>query len=119
MAGDHHPFRGIWTAFLTGAGICALACGFQALFARTVRVPCPPRTATAPGCTLRWLVAFDTVTVRRTPLPALQPVGELVPTNPGSRRGSASTLYLNTADGPVRTIMWGDQLSLQKELRDP
>ena len=28
-------------------------------------------------------------------------------------------VYLNTAAGPVRTIMWGDHLSLQRDLRDP
>jgi hypothetical protein len=74
---------------------------------------------------MRWLVAFDKVTIRHTPLPALQPVGEIVDTSPGrvsTRQGSRSeavTLYLNTTAGPVRTIMWGDHLSLQRELRDP
>jgi hypothetical protein len=75
---------------------------------------------------MRWLVAFDTVTIRHTPLPALQPVGEIVDTSSGGRisnrqgaRTEAVTLYLNTAAGPVRTIMWGDHLSLQRELRDP
>jgi hypothetical protein len=56
--------------------------------------------------------------IRHTPLPALQPVGEIVQTAP-HRRGSATTLYLNTSAGPVRTIMWGDHLSLQRDLRDP
>ena len=89
-------------------------------------VSCPARTAAAPDCDLRWLVAFDMIPVRHTALPALQPVGEIVETSPGrrvsTRRGQSSeavTLYLNTTAGPVRTIMWGDHLSLQRELRDP
>lgn len=40
-------------------------------------------------------------------------------TAPGSRRGGATTLYLDTSAGRVRAIMWGDHLSLQRELRDP
>jgi hypothetical protein len=65
-------------------------------------------------------VAFDMMPIRHTPLPALQPVGEIVNTAPGGgRRGGATTLYLNTSAGPVRTIMWGDHLSLQRDLRDP
>lgn len=47
----------------------------------------------------------------------MQPVGEIVQTAP-TRKGGATTLYLNTSAGPVRTIMWGDHLSLQ-DLRDP
>ena len=119
MANDPYTLRGIWTAALTGACIIALACGIQAAFAPTVRVSCPARTSAAPDCDLRWLVAFDLVPVRHTPLPSLQPVGEIVQTSPRSRRGEAVTLYLNTAAGPVRTIMWGDHLSLQRDLRDP
>jgi len=118
MASDHSTLRGIWTAALTGACVIAFGCALQAAFAPTVRVSCPARTSAAPDCDLRWLVAFDLLSVRHTPLPALQPVGEIVETG-RSRRGSASTLYLNTAAGPVRTIMWGDHLSLQRDLRDP
>jgi hypothetical protein len=119
MASAPYTLRGIWSAALTGAVLLALACGCQAAFAPTVRVSCPARTSAAPDCDLRWLVAFDMVPIRHTPLPALQPVGEIVSTAPGSRRGGATTLYLNTSAGPVRTIMWGDHLSLQRELRDP
>ncbi|MEO7790428.1 MAG: hypothetical protein ABIX28_12735 [Vicinamibacterales bacterium] len=79
---------------------------------------CPARTSAAPDCELRWLVAFDRITIRHTPLPALQSVGEIVSTAP-ARRGGATTLFLNTSAGPVRTIMWGDHLSLQRDLRDP
>jgi hypothetical protein len=118
MASERNPLRGIWTSALTGAVFIALACGFQAAAAPTVRVSCPARTAAAPDCDLRWLVAFDLVPVRFTPLPALQSVGEIVQTA-AARSGAATTLYLNTADGPVRTIMWGDHLSLQRDLRDP
>ena len=125
MASDSYTLRGIWSAALTGALIIVVGIVCQAAFAPTVRVSCPARTSAAPDCDLRWLVAFDMVPVRHTPLPALQPVGEIVDTSPGgqlSRRGSrteAMTLYLNTSAGPVRTIMWGDHLSLQRELRDP
>jgi len=90
MASDHSTLRGIWTAALTGACVIALGCGLQAAFAPTVRVSCPARTSAAPDCDLRWLVAFDLLSVRHTPLPALQPVGEIVETG-RSRRGSAST----------------------------
>jgi hypothetical protein len=126
MASDSYTRRGIWSVALTGAIIIAIGIGGQAAFAPTVVVSCPARTAAAPDCDLRWLVAFDSVTIRHTSLPSLQPVGEIVDTSPGGRvsaprgpRTEAVTLYLNTAAGPVRTIMWGDHLSLQRELRDP
>jgi hypothetical protein len=118
MASGPYTLRGIWSAALTGACLIALACGCQAAFAPTVQVSCPARTSAAPDCDMRWLVAFDQVTIRHTPLPALQPVGEIVETSP-SRRGDSATLYLNTSAGRVRSIMWGDHLSLQRELRDP
>jgi hypothetical protein len=118
MASASYTPRGIWSAALTGTCIIAFACGCQAAFAPTVRVSCPARTSAAPDCDLRWLVAFDMMPIRHTRLPALQPVGEIVQTAP-SRRGGATTMYLNTAAGPVRTIMWGDHLSLQRDLRDP
>jgi hypothetical protein len=126
MATGSYTLRGIWSAALTGALIIAFGIGCQAAFAPTVMVSCPARTAAAPNCDLRWLVAFDKVTVRHTSLPSLQTVGEIVDTSPGGRvsvrqgtRTEAVTLYLNTTAGPVRTIMWGDHLSLQRELRDP
>ena len=118
MASDPYTLRGIWSAALTGALIIAFACGCQAAFAPTVRVSCPARTAATVDCDLRWLVAFDTIPVRHTELKALQAVGEIVPTS-NSKRGNAATMYLNTAAGTVRTIMWGDHLSLQHDLRDP
>jgi hypothetical protein len=119
MASAPYTLRGIWSAALTGACLIALGCAFQAAFAPTVRVSCPARTSAAPDCDLRWLVAFDLIPIRHTPLPALQPVGEIVSTSNRSRRGGAATLYLNTSAGPVRTIMWGDHLTLQRDLRDP
>lgn len=118
MASGPHTLRGIWSAALTGALIIAFGIGCQAAFAPTVQVSCPARTSAAPDCDMRWFVAFDNVTIRHTPLPALQPVGEIVQTAP-SRSGGATTLYLNTSAGRVRTIMWGDHLSLQRDLRDP
>jgi hypothetical protein len=124
MASDSSTRRGIWSAALVGTLLIACGIGCQAAFAPTVRVTCPARTSTAPDCDLRWLVAFDLIPIRHTPLPALQPVGEIVDPSPGTNRTSRSnaeavTLYLNTSAGPVRTIMWGDHLSLQRELRDP
>jgi hypothetical protein len=118
MASAPYTLRNIWSTALTGACLIALASGCQAAFAPTVRVSCPARTSVAPDCDLRWLVAFDKVPIRHTPLPALQPVGEIVSTAP-TRRGGATTLFLNTSAGSVRTIMWGDHLSLQRDLRDP
>lgn len=119
MATDYYTVRKIFTGALKGFLLIALGCGFQALFAPTVQVTCPARTAPeAPDCEMRWLAAFDMITVRRVSLPALQPVGEIVSTAP-SRQGGATTLFLNTSTGPVRTIMWGDHLSLQRDLRDP
>lgn len=118
MASESYTLRGILTSALTGLCLIALACGFQAAFAPTVRVSCPARTSAAPDCELRWLVAFDIVTIRHTPLPALESVGEIERTA-GSRSGGATTLYLNTAAGRVRTIMWGgDHVELQG-IRDP
>ncbi len=96
MASDAYTLRGIWTAALTGLCLIALACGFQAAFSPTVRVSCPARTSAAPDCDLRWLVAFDIVTIRHTPLPALESVSEIEQTA-RSRSGGATTLYLNTA----------------------
>lgn len=118
MASDRYTLRGMWTAALTGTCIIAVGCGLQAAFAPTVRVSCPARTSATPDCDLRWLVAFDMLPVRHTPLPMLQSAGEITQTAP-ARSGGATTLYLNTAAGPVRTIMWGDHLSLQRDLRDP
>jgi hypothetical protein len=118
MTAGPYSLRGIWSSVLIGACLIAFGAGCQAAFAPTVRVSCPARTAAAPDCDLRWLVAFDMLPVRHTPLPALEPVGEIV-TTASSREGGATTLYLNTSAGRVRTIMWGDHLSLQHDLRDP
>ena len=115
---DPYTLRGVRNAALTGLCLIAVACGFQAAFSPTVRVTCPARTDAAPDCDLRWLVAFDLVTVRHTPLPALQSVPEIEQTA-ATRRGGSTTLYLNTAAGRVRTIFWGgDHVELQG-LRDP
>jgi len=118
MASNAYTLRGIWTAALMGLCLIAFACGFQAAFSPTVRVSCPARTSAAPDCDLRWLAAFDLVTIRHTPLPALESVSEIEQTA-RTRSGGATTLYLNTAAGRVRTIMWGgDHVELQG-LRDP
>jgi hypothetical protein len=118
LSANAYSLRGIWTSALTGLCLIALACGLQAAFSPTVRVSCPARTPAAPDCELRWLVAFDIVTVRHTLLPALESVSEIERTA-RSRSGGATTLYLDTAAGRVRTIMWGgDHVELQG-LRDP
>jgi hypothetical protein len=118
MAAHPYSWRGIRNAAITGLIIIAIACGFQWAFLPTVRVTCPARTAAAPDCELRWLVAFDTITVRRVPLPALESVSEIEQTTP-TKKGGATTMYLNTAAGRVRAITWGDHMSLQTDLRDP
>ncbi len=118
MSGNPSTPRSLWSAALTGAFLIVCGCALQAAFAPTVRVSCPARTTGAPDCELRWLVASDLVPIRHTPLPALQPGSEVVNTAPG-RKGGATTLYLKTSAGPVRAIMWGDHLSLQRELAEP
>jgi hypothetical protein len=121
MATDPNTGRGIWTAAITGLCIIALACGLQAAFAPTVRVSCPARTSAAPDCDFRWLVAFDTVPIRRTVLPALQSVGEVEAMSSGRsswRSVTPFSVYLHTATGRVRTILWGDYMELQR-FREP
>ena len=81
MATHPYTWRGIWNAAITGFCIIAVASGLQAAFAPTVRVSCPTRTSASPDCELRWLVAFDTIPIRRTPLPALQSAGEIEATS--------------------------------------
>jgi hypothetical protein len=121
MASDPYTWRGIWTAAVTGLCIIAVACGLQAAFAPTVLVSCPARTSSSPDCNLRWLVAFDTIPIRRTRLPALQSVGEVEAMSSGrssSRSVTPFSVYLHTAAGRVRTILWGDHVELQK-FREP
>lgn len=118
MASDHFTLGGVGRTVFKAVLLIALGAGFQAAFMPTVRVSCPARSSEAPDCELRWLVAFDRVAVRQTPLPDLQPVGEIVWTAP-TKRGGAETLYLDTAAGRVRTIMWGDHMSLQRDLQEP
>lgn len=115
-----YTWRGIWTCVIIGLCLIAFASGCQAAFAPTVRITCPARSsAAAPNCEMQWLVAFDRIPARTTPLPGLRSAGEIESTSPGSRRGPsrsqnhAFTMYLQTAAGPVRTIMWGDQMELQ------
>lgn len=118
MATDPSTLRGVVNSAIIGFCLIALACGFHAAFSPTVRVNCPARTAAAPDCELRWLVAFDRLTVRYVPLPGLGPVGEIVKTAP-SRSGGATTLYLDTTAGRVRTILWGGHPVELQGLRDP
>ncbi len=123
MATDPHTARGIWNALILGLCIIAIACGLQAAFAPTVRVSCPARTSAPPDCELRWLVAFDIVPIRRTALPGLQSAGEVESMGSERRaRGSTSvvpySVYLQTATGRVRTILWGDYMELQT-FREP
>ncbi len=104
------------TAF-SGLLLIVMGLGSEALFP-TVRVSCPARTASAPDCDLRWLIAFDTVTIRHTPLPALQPVGEIELTR-AARSSGTEMLYFFTAAGRVAASRWRDHLALQKDLQEP
>lgn len=118
MAADSHSMRGVVTGAIAGLCLIALACGFQAAFSPTVRITCPARSGVAPDCDLRWLAAFDRLTVRHVPLPGVTAVSEIERTAP-SRSGGATTLYVETTAGRVRTILWGgNHLELQG-LRDP
>jgi hypothetical protein len=125
VAADSYSWRSIWTAAVTGLVLIVIACGVQAAFAPTVRVSCPARSAGAPDCEMRWLVAFDRIPLRTTALPGLRSADEVEESNPnggstGPRRGTAGayTVYLQTAAGRVRTIMWGNQMELQ-HFREP
>lgn len=124
MEADAYSWRGIRTAALSGFCLIALASGCQTAFAPTVRVTCPARSsASAPTCEMRWLVAFDRIPIRTTPLPGLQSAGEVEPSRPGKSAtgriaNRAYTVYLQTAAGPVRTIMWGNQMELLR-FREP
>ena len=120
MATDHNTWRGIWSSTAIGACLVAFACAVQGIFAPTVTVTCPAHAQGAPDCEMRWLVAFDLIPVRRTALPGLHSVGQVVESNPGAGRSSsgpnqktasagAYTVYLQTAAGSVRTILWGNR----------
>lgn len=100
----------------------AIGCGIQAGVAPTVVVSCPARTTAAPDCTLRWLVAFDLLPVRRAALPALQSVDELelasngLPSRSsgGGRRGESTfTFYFRSAAGRTQAILAGNQEELR------
>lgn len=114
--GDAHG--GIGKTAFSGLLLIAMGCGLDALFP-TVRVSCPARTATAPNCELRSLIAFEQVTIRHTPLPALQPIGEIQYLRTARSKGSTPTLYFDTAAGRVSAARWGDQMSLQRDLQQP
>ncbi len=129
MATDHNTWRGIWSSTAIGACLVAFACAVQGIFAPTVTVTCPAHAQGAPDCEMRWLVAFDLIPVRRTALPGLHSVGQVVVSNPGAGRSSsgpnqktasagAYTVYLQTAAGSVRTILWGNQMEMQR-FREP
>jgi hypothetical protein len=117
MAEQTESQGGIGATAFKGLLLIALGCGLEALFP-TVQVSCPARTAAAPDCDLRSLIAFDQLTVRHSPLPALQPVGEIEWTRPARSKGTPM-LYFDTAAGRVSAISWGDQMSLQKDLQEP
>ncbi len=108
---------GIGKTAFTGLLLIVMGCGLESAIP-TVRVSCPARTASAPDCDLRWLIAFDTVTIRHTPLPALQPVGEIELTREARSRDT-EMLYFYTAAGRVAASRWRDHLALQKDLQEP
>lgn len=112
---------GIGKTFVSGLLLLVMGCGFEACFAPTVRVSCPARTAAAPDCDLKSVIAFDQVTIRHVPLPALKPVGEIELTR-HARSDSTEMLYFDTAAGRVSALDWGrrgDHMSLQKDLQEP
>lgn len=118
MASDNYSLRAIVNGAIVGACLIAIACGFQGAFSPTVRITCPARTAAAPDCDMRWLAAFDRITVRHVPLPGVSAVSEIVRTA-SSRKGGATTMYVETTAGPVRTILWGGHPVELQGLRDP
>lgn len=117
MADDTAAPGGIGRTAVSGLLLVALGCGFDAL-APTVRVTCPARSAAVPDCDLRWLIAFETVTIRHVPLPALQPVGE-IDVEFHERSRPTEMLYFDTADGRVAASRWRDHMSFQKDLQEP
>jgi hypothetical protein len=117
MADPPASRRGIGATAVSGLLLVALGCGFDAL-GPTVRVTCPARSAVAPDCELRWLIAFETLTIRHVPLPALQPVGETEVTF-HERSRPTEMLYFDTAAGRVSASRWRDHMSFQKDLQEP
>ncbi len=118
---DNTPQGGIGRTAFSGLLLIVMGCGFEACFAPAVQVSCPARTAAAPDCDLRSLIAFDRVTIRHTSLPALQPIGEIELTRK-ARSKSTEMLYFDTAVGRVSAMSWasqGNHLSLQKDLQEP
>jgi hypothetical protein len=121
MASDANT--GLGRAAFNSVLIIALGCGIQAYAAPSVVVSCPARTAAGPDCSLRWLVAFGSLPVRRIPLPALQSVDqvEAVRSGPsdGRRGGDAGfTVYLRTATGRTRAVTQAGWEEL-RTFRDP
>ena len=111
MNSDPYTWRAIRTGAVIGFVHIAFAGGCQAAFAPTVRVSCPAKASGPPDCEMRWLVAFDQVPIRTIALPGLQSVGEVEETDSRARR-SKQTVYLQTAAGRVRTILWAHQMEL-------
>lgn len=118
MAEPSSSQGGIGATAFKGLLLIVLGCGLEMIFP-TVRVSCPARTAAAPDCELRSLIAFEQLTVRHSPLPALRPIGEIEYIRSARSRGGTPTLFFDTAAGRVSAIRWGDQLSLQKDLQEP
>ena len=121
MASDTNT--GLARAAFNSLLIIALGCGIQAYAAPSVVVSCPARTAAAPDCSLRWLVAFGSLPVRQIPLPALQSVDqvEAVRSGPsdGRRGGDAGfTVYLRTATGRTRAVTQAEWEELRR-FREP
>jgi hypothetical protein len=103
----------------------ALGCGIQTAVAPTVIVSCPARTAAAPDCNLRWLIAFDILPVRQTALPALQSIDQIERNGGGGSQGpgrpssgATFTVYFRSAAGRTRAIWLGDYEEL-RAFREP
>jgi hypothetical protein len=95
---------GLRTMAFNSLLLVALGCGIQALTAPTVTVSCPARRSAAPDCSLRWVVAFDTLPIRHTPLPALASADQVERLGGWGRSAS----FTRTAAGRVRVMLWGD-----------
>lgn len=109
-------------AALTGLVFMTVGAGAQALFAPTVIVGCTRPLPGTPTCRLQWRVIFDAIPVRYQTLDGVREarVEETYRGAPG-RSGSGGKrlgvkpykLVIDTARGPVRAVLWGDEMELR------
>lgn len=119
--------RPLLRAALAGLAFMTVGAGVQALFAPTVIIACARRPSGEPSCRLQWRVILDAIPVRYQVLEGVRGVrvAETYEGSPG-RSGSGGRrlgvkpykLMVDTSRGPVRAVLWGDEMEL-RELRDP